>query len=137
MTDETFNTLNKDIALEDKGYGYYDRQMVSGDWVKLTGIDALRNGCKIAILTIINELKDNPTYIGFGNPALLYMKQNNTQLAQTAIKEGVKKVLSNIRRIQSVDVVNVDTVGTPYNIYVYFSCTSIDDQIVNGSVTTS
>lgn len=137
MTDETFNTLGKDIEIVDVGNGYYDRQVLSGDFVQLTGLDALRNGCKVAILTLINELKDNPTYSSFGNPALLYVKQNNTLLARTAIKEAVKKVLNNIRRIQSVDVLNVDVVGIPFNITVYYSCTSIDDQTVNGSVTTS
>lgn len=133
MTERTFDTLNKDLQLEYKGFGKYDRKMVGGDFVRVKNLDSLSSGITVAVMTAFGELCNNPTYANFGNRAWELVSANKTLLALTEIREFTKNTLESMRRIKSVDYLTVEeNPNNPEEVFITFKGTSIDDQTYKG-----
>ncbi len=131
-----YTNLGSDVLLEYKGDGVYDRKVVSGDFVKVSGVNALYTGICFKIMTIFGELKDNPSYNQFGNKSWFLMKDLLNVVNLNAIRDYTREALEGMRRIKSVDVLTVeeDTV-CPYMVRVAFSVTAITDEDISGGVT--
>ena len=132
--DYKFNkTLNEDVKLKSDEYGKWDLDMHNGDYINTTGLPTLHNACIIAILTRFGEIQ-NPTYNGFGCHAHELIKDNKTKLLLFKLETDITEVLNKMRRIHQVNWVKIieDDV---YSYLVKFSVTSINDEIVEGSVT--
>ena len=132
--DFKFNkTLNEDVKLTSNQYGEYDISMKNGDYENITGLKSLENACKIAILTRFDEIKTE-TYSEFGCHAHQIIKDNQTPLSSYKLELYTTEVLENMRRVESVDSVNItDNNDSNYNID--FTITSINDEKISGSVT--
>jgi hypothetical protein len=133
--ENTFDTLNKDILLARVDGGRYDRVVQSGDFVKATGIDSLAAGVRIKLQTWFNELSSNPTYANFGNKAWFYLKGNNNALHRLELKETIKQCLEEMRRIKSVDSIELDEYAImgenrPTTMVISVVFTSISDQTI-------
>lgn len=128
-------TLNEDVKLVSDSYGSWDLDMDNGDYINVTGLDSLLNACIIAILTRFNELYPNPTYTDFGCHVHELIKANQTRLVLYQIETDITDVLLKMRRVNIVNFVNVSENKTDAGEYdVNFSITSINDEIVEGSV---
>ena len=125
-------TLNEDVHLVSDVYGKYDLDMDNGDYINVTGNNSLQNACIIAILTRYNELK-NPTYTGFGCKVHDLIKGNKTKLQRFKIETTITDTLNRMRRIKTVNYVNV-TENDADSYCVAFEITSINDQNVKGKV---
>lgn len=131
--DYKFNkTLNEDVQLISDEYGEWDIKMVDGDYVNVTGVASLHNACIIAILTRYGELNDIPTYDQFGDKVYQVIKDNQTRLTEFKIETFIQEVLEKMRRIQRVNEVSVTKKSDFY--LVEFTVTSINDELVRGSV---
>ena len=132
--DYKFNkTLNEDVKLTGNEYGEFDITMDNGDYVNVTGLQSLNNACIIAILTRFGELAPNPTYDEFGCRIHELIKDNQTDMFMYKLESFVYETLESIRRVRTVDSVNLRRVG-PHSFNVEFEITSINDEIVRGSV---
>lgn len=131
--DYKFNkTLNEDVQLTSNEYGEWDIKMRDKDYVNVTGITSLRNACIIAILTRYGELNDIPTYNGFGDKAYQVIKDNQNRLTEFKIETFIREVLENMRRIRTVNEIIITKEA--YHYLVEFTVTSINDELVKGSV---
>ena len=131
--DYKFNkTLNEDVRLVSDEYGKYDLDMDNGDYINVLGNESLLNACIIAILTRYNELKENPTYNGFGCRVHDLVKENQKKLTKFKLETYINEVLTNMRRIRKVNYINITQEPEVYE--VEFSITSINDEIVKGSL---
>ena len=125
-------TLNEDVELTSNEYGEWDLVFKDGDYSNVSGLKSLKNACIIAILTRYNELKDIPTYTEFGDRAYEVLKDNQNKLTTFKIETDIIEVLENMRRVRTVDIVEVIPDENTYQ--VNFGVTSITDEIVQGSV---
>ena len=131
--DFRFNkTLNEDVNLKCDEYGKWDLDMDNGDYVNTTGLVTLRNACIIAIMTRYNEIKTD-TYDGFGCKAHELIKDNKTKLTRFKLETYIEEVLRDMRRVHEVNYVDISE-NTSESYHVKFSVTSINDEIVKGSV---
>ena len=131
--DYRFNkTLNEDVRLKSDEYGKWDLDIDNGDYVNCTGLVSLNNACIIAIMTRFNEVKTD-TYDGFGCKAHELIKDNKTKLTRFKLETYIEEVLRDMRRVHEVNYVEIsEDASEKYN--VNFSVTSINDEIVKGSV---
>lgn len=132
--DYKFNkTLNEDVRLKSDEYGFFDIDMDNGDYVNVTGLESLKNACIIAIMTRYGELTDNPTYNEFGCQAHELPKQNQNRLFLFKLETYINDTLSAMRRVRSVNQIEITRTDV-HNYQVEFDITSINDEIVKGSV---
>jgi hypothetical protein len=131
----TYKTLGKDINLKHLGLGRYDREIVNGDFVTVENVEALHNGIRIKLMTIWGEMQTSPLYNQFGNRAWGYLKANNTAVTRTAIKEHFRTALQEMRRILSVDDIQIsEDQFDPNKLNVTYMVTTITDQVLSGGV---
>lgn len=129
-----YKSLNEDVKLTSDEYGRWDLKFDNGDIVYVDGLKSLENACVIAIMTRYNELK-NPLYIDFGCRVHELIKENQSTMVVYKIKEFIKDTLRRMRRIKSVNWVEVSISHDDYYKYkVSFSITSIDDRSLNSSL---
>lgn len=132
-----FKTLNEDIKLVPDEYGVYDILFedtpYDNDLVNVTGGESLVNGCIIAIMTRYKELNSNKTYNDFGCRVHELIKANRNSLTKYKVELFITDTLERIRRIKSVDEVNVMESNT-HNYSVYFIVTTYDDETVKAGV---
>ncbi len=129
-----YKSLNEDVKLTSDEYGRWDLKFDNGDIVYVDGLKSLENACVIAIMTRYNELK-NPLYLDFGCRVHELIKENQSTMVIYKIKEFIKDTLRRMRRIKSVNWVEVSISHDDYYKYkVSFSITSIDDRSLNSSL---
>lgn len=128
-----YKTLNEDVQLKPDNFNRWDLQMENGDYVNLTGNQSLHNAICIAIMTRYGELKDNPLYDEFGCHLHELIKANKSPMVEYEIELFTVEVLENMRRIQEVNWIEV-TDSPDHNYTITFNVTSINDEIVEGSV---
>ena len=126
-------TLNEDVKLKSDEYGFFDLDMDNGDYINVTGLDSLLNACIIAIMTRAGELVDNPTYNEFGCQAHELPKQNQNRLFLFKLEAYINDTLTKMRRVRSVDRISVTRTDI-HDYQVEFDITSINDEIIKGSV---
>ena len=130
-----YKTLNEDVQLKPilPTSNHWDIQMTQGDYVNVTGKKSLFNAICIAIMTRFQELSDLPLYDGFGCRVHELIKANKSDMVEYEIELFINDVLERMRRIKEVNEIRiVDTGDEHYKVYL--NVTSIDDEIVNGSV---
>lgn len=128
-----FKTLNEDVQLKPDEYNRWDLQFENKDYVNVTGKDSLHNAICIAIMTRYEELQKTPLYAGFGCRIHELIKANKSSMVSYKIELFVTEVLENMRRVQEINFVEVtDDENAKYK--VTFSVTSINDDLVEGSV---
>lgn len=126
-------TLNEDVKLKRGNDGFFDLDMRNGDYVNVTGLDSLLNACIIAIMTRYGELTDNPTYDEFGCQVHELPKMNQNRLFLFKLETYITDTLTSMRRVHRVN--SVEIARTDVQDYlVEFDITSINDEIVKGSV---
>ena len=136
--DYRFNKiLHMDVeVLPDQWNNKWDLQFSDGDFKILTGADSLRNAINIAIMTRYEELKNELYFPGFGCKIHELVKANKSIVVQKKIQYYCENVLNEMRRIKRVNEIIV-TDNKENNVHkygVYFNITSINDEIINGSV---
>jgi len=132
--DYKFNkTLNEDVELISDEYGAFDIHMENGDYVNVTGHKSLLNACIIAIMTRYDELNNNPTYQGFGCHVHELIKDNQNKMFFFKLETYIADTLNNIRRVKTVNSVNILQTDV-YQFKVEFDITSVNDEIIKGSV---
>lgn len=128
-----YKTLNEDVQLKPNEFQKYDIQMENGDYVNVTGKESLYNAIVIAIMTRFNELKNNPLYVDFGCRAHELIKANKSEeMVRYKIEVFIEEVLGNMRRIHEINFIEI--IDDDHLYKVNFGVTSIDDEIVNGSL---
>lgn len=128
-----YKTLNEDAELIPVGKGaYYDINFKNGDYVNLTGKNSLGNAIVIAILTRFSELGYINLYEGFGCKVHDLIKSNQEELVEYDMELYITETLGNMRRIQEINELKLTKVPEGYK--VYFKITSINDEIITGSV---
>ena len=127
-------TLNEDVKLTSDKYGDWDLDMDNGDYINTTGLVTLNNACIIAIMTRFGELIGNPTYEEFGCHVHELIKDNKTKLTLYKLETDIKEVLDDMRRISQVNYVNISE-NDAHSYLVEFGVTSINDEMLEGSVT--
>ena len=136
--DYRFNkTLHMDVeVLPDQWNNKWDLQFSDGDFKILTGADSLRNAINIAIMTRYEELKNELYYHGFGCKIHELVKANKSLVVQKKIQYYCENVLNEMRRIKRVNeiIVTDNKEDNAHKYGVYFNITSINDEIINGSV---
>lgn len=128
-----YKTLNEDVLLKPNAYNEWDIQMENGDYINVDGFDSLRNAICIAIMTRFGELQDNPIYNQFGCRVHELIKANKNSMVEYEIELYVTDVLKNMRRIESINWVQI-TEDANYSYNISFSVYSINDELVEGSV---
>lgn len=126
-------TLNEDVKLKSDEYGFFDLDMDNGDYVNVTGLDSLLNACIIAIMTRYGELNNNPTYDEFGCQAHELPKQNQNRLFLFKLEAYISDTLSKMRRVRNINEIQITRTDV-HSYQVEFDITSINDEIVKGSV---
>lgn len=127
-----YKTLNEDVQLKPDEYNRYDIQIINGDYVNVSGSSSLVNAIIIAIMTRYQELSMS-LYSGFGCRVHELIKKNKSEMTRYEIMLFVEDVLNNMRRIKSVNFIEVlDSENLEY--HVEFSVTAINDELVSGSV---
>ena len=128
-----YKTLNEDAKLISNHYGKYDLAMENEDYVNVTGKESLYNAIIIAIMTRFNELADIPIYEDFGCRVHELTKALKSDTALYDVELYIREVLEKMRRISEINEITVtDSEKNTYK--VYFNVTSINDEIVSGSV---
>lgn len=126
-------TLNEDVRLKSDEYGFFDLDMDNGDYVNVTGLDSLLNACIIAIMTRQGELTENQTYDEFGCQAHELPKMNQNRLFLFKLETYINDTLIKMRRVKSVNQIKI-TRNDVHDYQVEFDITSVNDEIVKGSV---
>lgn len=133
--DKFMSTLNRDCELIKLKNGSWDINFDKGDMVIVKGKESLHNACIIALLIAYNELKNNPTYTDKGNKAYSVLKENKTTMTVYKIQEYFKEVLEDIRRIKTVEYLEViDSEKSHYAYQVFFKVISHNDETVKGGL---
>ena len=128
-----YKTLNEDVQLKPNEYNKWDIQIENGDYVNITGLKSLHNAICIAIMTRFQELNNNPLYADFGCRVHGLVKANKSEMLRYKLEVFIEEILENMRRIHEVNSIEIiDTEAHSYQ--VNFTVTSIDDEIVKGSV---
>lgn len=125
--------LNEDAKLKSNKYGSWDLDMENDDYINVTGNDSLFNACVIAIMTRFNELKNIPTYQGFGCRVHELVKDNQTKMFTFRLETDIREVLEKMRRVRTVNWININKTDV-HEYTVSFSITSINDEIVKGEL---
>lgn len=132
--DYKFNkTLNEDVELISDEYGAFDIHMENGDYVNVTGHKSLLNACIIAIMTRFDELKNNPTYQGFGCHVHELIKDNQNKMFFFKLETYITDTLNRMRRVKTVNSVQIAR-SDVNRFEVEFDITSINDETIKGSV---
>ena len=114
-------------------YGKYDLAFENGDLVNVTGKNSLYNAIVIAIMTRFQELFNIPLYADFGCRVHELLKDNKSDMVKYDVELFINEVLEKMRRISEINEITVtDSEKNTYN--VYFNVTSINDEMVSGSV---
>ena len=149
---EDYKTLHHDIGLFQRSSGLWDLwfgqdevsknyvnsenlKIIDGDIVSATEIHSLQVGIIISCLTSWNYLNrtGNPIYKEFGNESYSLLKKNKGTNTQYMIKQFFIDCLSRMRRVYSVESLNVYDVGNnPYIYRVEFKIISITNTLVDG-----
>ena len=149
---EDYKTLHHDIGLVKRSNGAWDLwfgqdsiserykdahylDIIEGDIVSATEIHSLQVGIIIACLTSWNYLNrtGNPVYTTFGNESYSLLKKNKGVNTKYKIKQFFIDCLNRMRRIYSVESLDVYEVeNNPYMYKVKFKVTSITNTIVDG-----
>lgn len=149
---EDYKTLHHDIGLVKRSNGLWDLwfgqdeisknyerdtnlKIVHGDLVSATEIHSLQVGIIIACLTSWNYLNrtGNPIYTEFGNESYSLLKKNKGINTQYKIKQFFIDCLNRMRRVYSVEYLEVyETETNPYLYKVVFKVISITNTIVDG-----
>ncbi|WP_407462786.1 hypothetical protein [Methanobrevibacter sp.] len=128
-----YRSLNEDVQIKPDALNRWDLQMENGDYVNVAGNQSLHNAICIAIMTRYGELKDNPLYEEFGCHLHELIKANKSPMVEYKIELFVIEILEKMRRILEVNWIEVtDSEDNAYKIT--FNVTSINDEIVEGSV---
>lgn len=125
--------LNEDVKLKSDIYGSWDLDMDNDDYINVTGNNSLLNACIIAIMTRFKELKTISTYDGFGCRVHELIKDNQTKIFLYKLETSINEVLSNMRRIRTVNWINISKTGV-HEYTVSFSITSVNDEIIKGEL---
>lgn len=123
--------LNRDIDLNNSGYGFWDVSLNDDGFVFIDDVESLQNGIIITILTKYHELMQIPTYKDFGCRVHEMIKTKQTKLNEFKIKTYIQESVEAMNRIQSVEDVQLTYTPVGYHIEVY--ATSISG-IVNVEV---
>lgn len=149
---EDYKTLHHDIGLVHRSNGAWDLwfgqdeiskdyknspylNIIDGDLVSATEIHSLQVGIIIACLTSWNYLNrtGNPLYTEFGNESYSLLKSNKGVNTQYKIKQFFIDCLNRMRRVYSVESLDVfDVEDNPYIYKVKFKVISITNTIVDG-----
>ena len=130
---EFFKTLNEDVKLQPDDYNRWDIQFENQDYVNITGKESLVNAICIAIMTRFNELDFMNIYEDFGCRAHELIKANKSDIVKYKIELFVTEVLENMRRIHEVNEIIITNLEDQ-KYKVYFSVTSVNDEIVAGEL---
>ncbi len=130
-----YKTLNEDVQLKpvSSTSNHWDIQMSNGDYVNIAGKNSLFNAICIAIMTRFQELSDIPLYDGFGCRVHELIKANKSNMVEYEIELFINDVLEKMRRIKEVNEIRILDVSEDH-YKVYLNVTSINDELVNGSV---
>ena len=135
--DYRFNkTLHMDVKIApDQWNNKWDLQLEDGDFKIVTGQDSLRNAINLAIMTRYNEL-DNELYREFGCKIHELLKAKQSVVVRKKIAYYCENVLNEMRRIKRVNevIVTDNKDNNPQRYGVFFNITSINDDVVTGSV---
>lgn len=127
-----YKTLNEDVQLKPIGKGkHWDITINNGDYTNVTGKNSLFNAIVIAIMTRYQEL-NVPLYEGFGCRVHELIKANKSDMVKYEIELFITDVLENMRRIKEINDIEITDSDNHYQVYL--NVTSINDEIVNGSV---
>ena len=149
---EDYKTLHHDIGLFQRSNGTWDLwfgqdniseeykdktylDIVDGDLVSATEIHSLQVGIIIACLTSWNYLNrnGNPLYSEFGNKSYQLLKKNKGINTKYKIKHFFIECLERMRRVYSVEYLNVyEVLNNPYMYRVEFKVLSITNTLVDG-----
>lgn len=135
--DYRFNkTLHMDVeVLPDQWNNKFDLQFENGDFKILTGTESLRNAIVIAIMTRYNELKNELYHPGFGCRIHELLKAKQSVVVQKKMGYYCENTLNEMRRIKKVNEITVkDSKNNAWKYEVFFNITSINDEIISGSV---
>lgn len=128
-----YKTLNEDAELIPVGKGeHYDVNFKNGDYVNLTGKNSLSNAIVIAILTRFTELSGIEIYENFGCRVHELIKANQEEMVEYEIELFIRETLEQMRRIQEINELRLTKIPEGYK--VYFNVTSINDEIISGSL---
>lgn len=149
---EDYKTLHHDIGLVQRSNGLWDLwfgqdeisknyknvpylNIIEGDLVSATEIHSLQVGIIISCLTSWNYLNrtGNPLYSNFGNKSYSLLKKNKGINTQYKIKQFFIECLNRMRRVYSVEYLNVlEVENNPYKYKVEFKVLSITNTLVDG-----
>lgn len=149
---EDYKTLHHDIGLIKRSNGLWDLwfgqdeiskeykdnaylDIVEGDLVNATELHSLQVGIIISCLTSWNYLNrtGNPIYTDFGNKSYSLLKKNKGVNTQYKIKHYFIECLERMRRVYSVEYLNVVEIkNNPYIYKVIFKVLSVTNTIVDG-----
>ena len=127
-----YTTLNEDVKIKPNEHNKWDIQIENGDYKNVTGIQSLKNAICIAIMTRFQEL-DIKLYEDFGCRVHELLKANKSQMTHYKIEIFIEETLEKMRRIHEINSIEV-TDSDLQTYHVKFNVTSIDDEIVKGSV---
>ena len=127
-----YTTLNEDVQIKPNTNNKWDIQIENGDYKNITGTQSLKNAICIAIMTRYQEL-NIPPYENFGCRIHELIKANKSQMTRYKIEIFIEETLEKIRRIHEINSIEV-TDSDLQTYHVEFNVTSIDDEIVKGSV---
>ena len=128
-----YKTLNEDVLLKPNEYNEWDIQMENGDYKNVDGFESLKNAICIAIMTRFGELQTSPIYNQSGCRVHELIKINKSSMVVYKIELFVTEVLAKMRRIQSINWVEI-TEDTNFSYNISFSVYSITDELIEGSV---
>ena len=132
--DFKFNkTLNEDVQIKPNKCNKWDLQFKDKDYVNVAGSESLHNAICIAIMTRFKELNNNPLYSDFGCSIHELIKANKSSMVEYKIQLYVEEVLEKMRRVHTVNFVNVSS-SEHFKYTITFNVTSINDEIIEGSV---
>lgn len=149
---EDYKTLHHDIGLVQRSNGLWDLwfgqdkiserykrysylDIIDGDLVSATELHSLQVGIIVACLTSWNYLNrtGNPIYSKFGNESYSLLKRNKGTNTQYKIKHYFIECLNRMRRVYSVEYLNVYEVANNPHLYkVVFKVLSVTNTLVDG-----
>lgn len=136
--DYKFNkTLHRDVKISPNQWNNkWDLQFGDGDFKIVSGHDSLRNAINIAIMTRYKELKNELYSPDFGCKIHELTKAKKSTIVQKKIAYYCENVLKEMRRIKTVNeiIVTDNKDNNAHKYGVFFNITSINDEVISGSV---
>lgn len=130
-----YKNLNEDVKLKSDDYGRWDIDFnfEQDDWVTVDGFESVANACIIAIMTRFDELDFMELYDDFGCRVHELIKANKSNEVKYKIELFVIEVLSNIRRVQKVNWVEVidNPDGAMYKYKINFNISCVADEDID------